>query len=264
MEEKNYAEINKSSWNKRTEVHFDSDFYDNKTFIAGRNSLNAIELEYLKNIKGKSVLHLQCHFGQDTISLNRMGASRAVGVDLSDKAIEKARELAISCNSSAEFICCNLYELPRHLNEQFDYVFTSYGTIGWLPDIEQWANLVSKYLKPGGKFVFAEFHPVVWMFDNDFSKIAYKYSKAEAIIDEEGTYTDGDEELTTRNISWNHGLAEVIGALLKSGLKLKDFKEYDYSPYDCFANVVEFEKGKYRIKGYDDKLPMVYSLLMEK
>jgi hypothetical protein len=124
--------------------------------------------------------------------------------------------------------------------------------------------LVSKYLKPGGKFVFAEFHPVVWMFDNDFSKIAYKYSKAEAIIDEEGTYTDGDEELTTRNISWNHGLAEVIGALLKSGLKLKDFKEYDYSPYDCFANVVEFEKGKYRIKGYDDKLPMVYSLLMEK
>lgn len=261
---KSFASINKESWNKRTEVHFDSEFYDNKTFIEGRNSLNDIELQYLDNIKGKSVLHLQCHFGQDTISLSRMGASKAVGVDLSDIAVEKARELATTCGTNTKFICCNVYDLPNHLSEQFDIVFTSYGTIGWLPDINKWAALVNQYLKPGGQFVFAEFHPALWMMDEDFKAIKYRYFNSDAIVDEEGTYTDGAESITTKNVSWNHGMAEVISALLKQGLTLKDIQEFDYSPYDCFAHTVEVEKGKFRIKHLDDKLPMVYSLLMKK
>ncbi len=261
----NYAELNRQSWNKRTDAHFNSDFYDNKSFIKGRNSLNDIEIQYLKEIRGKSVLHLQCHFGQDTISLNRLGASRVVGVDLSDHAIEKARILAETCGSTAEFICCNVYDLPQNLEEQFYYIFTSYGTIGWLPDLDLWAQIVSKFLKSGGKFVFAEFHPVVWMMDEQFETIKYRYFQSEPIIEENtGSYTDGSENLAITDVSWNHGLAEVISSLLNQGLKLKDFKEYDYSPYDCFSNTVEVEKGKFRIKHLDDKIPMVYSLLMEK
>ena len=262
---KNYAELNRKSWNKRTEAHFDSAFYDNKTFIEGRNSLNEIELQYITDIKGKSVLHLQCHFGQDTISLSRMGASKTVGVDLSDKAIEKARELAKACNSNAEFVCCNIYDLPKHLDEKFDIVFTTYGTIGWLPDIEEWATLVNQFLKPGGQFIFAEFHPVVWMMDEDFKSVKYRYFKDEPIVEENtGSYTDGSENVKNTDVSWNHGMAEVINALLKQGLTLKDLQEYDYSPYDCFSHTIEIEKGRFRIRHLDDKLPMVYSLLMEK
>src|SRR5690606_20725019 len=121
------------------------------------------------NLKDKKVLHLQCHFGQDSISLARLGAS-VVGVDLSDKAIEQAQHIAQELNADARFICCDIYDLPKHLNEQFDIVFTSYGTIGWLPDLDKWASVIHHFLKPGGQFIFAEFHPVVWMFDNDFKE----------------------------------------------------------------------------------------------
>ena len=117
---------------------------------------------------------IQFHFG-------RLGAN-VTGVDLSDKAIESANNLAKEANIDATFICCDIYDLPKHLNEKFDIVFTSYGTIGWLPDIEKWANVVSHFLKPNGKFVFVEFHPVVWMFDDDFKGIKYRYFNSEAII----------------------------------------------------------------------------------
>ncbi|MGB0391811.1 MAG: class I SAM-dependent methyltransferase [Salibacteraceae bacterium] len=258
----NYLEVNKNSWNKRTEVHFDSSFYDNESFIKGRSSLNSIELALFGDLKGKTVLHLQCHFGQDTLSLERLGA-KVTGVDLSDVAIEKANVLANKLNSSARFICSDVYGLSEVLDEEFDYVFTSYGTIGWLPDIDKWAGIVSKYLKPGGQFVFAEFHPVVWMFDDDFKSVKYRYFNDEPIIDEEGTYTDG-EEITTKNISWNHGLSEVITALIKSGLSIKQFNEFDYSPYNCFQNMEELPSGGFYIKHIGQKIPMVYSLLAEK
>ena len=264
ISEKNYLQINKESWNKRAEIHYDSDFYDNKSFLEGRNSLNSIELKLFPELKGKSVLHLQCHFGQDTISLSRMGAE-AVGVDLSDTSIDLANKLAKETSSSTKFICCDIYDLPNHLDQQFDVVFTSYGTIGWLPDIDKWAAIVSKYLKPGGKFVFAEFHPVVWMFDDDFKEIKYRYFKDNAIIDEsEGTYTENSGDTSQDYVSWNHGLAEVVTALIKSGLEIKKLQEYDYSPYNCFSHTEEFEKNKFRIKHLKNSLPMVYSIVAEK
>src|SRR5690606_22988486 len=168
---KDYLQINKESWNKRTEIHLVSEFYDVKGFLEGKSSLNPIELELFGEISGKSLLHLQCHFGQDTISLSRLGA-KTVGVDLSDKAVEAARELAAKDGSDAEFICCDVYDLPDQLDEKFDLVFTSYGTIGWLPDLDKWANVISHFLKPGGKFVFVEFHPYIWMYDDDLNEIA--------------------------------------------------------------------------------------------
>lgn len=233
-------------------------------FVMGASSLKAIELGLIGNVRGKSILHLQCHFGQDSISLSRLGA-RVHGVDLSDKAIEAARELNTQCRQNAEFTCCNLYDLPSHLHNTFDIVFSTYGTIGWLPDIRAWASVVSHFLKPGGKFVFVEFHPMVWVFDNDFQKIAYRYFRSEAIVEEEeGSYTDRKADLKTLNVGWNHGLAEVMGALLDQGLVLGHFGEYDYSPYNCFRHTVETEPGKFRIAHLGDKIPMLYSLVFSK
>lgn len=161
----NYIEKNRQSWNQRTELHVTSAFYDVPGFINGASSLKDIELQLLGDVTGKTILHLQCHFGQDTLSLARLGAT-VTGIDLSDKAIEAARELAQKVQQDATFICCDLYDLPNYLDEQFDIVFTTYGTIGWLPDLDKWAKIVSRYLKPGGQFVFVEFHPVAWMFDD--------------------------------------------------------------------------------------------------
>ena len=255
-----YLSKNRAAWNKKTEVHFGSEFYDMKGFLDGKTSLKKIELDLLGDIQSKTVLHLQCHFGQDTLSLARMGAI-VTGVDLSDKAIEKAIEIAREINVPAAFICCNIYDLPNHLHQKFDIVFTTYGTIGWLPDIEEWAKVVSHFIKPGGKFIFAEFHPVVWMFDNDFTKIEYDYFQSSPIIEtEEGTYADVSASIQPETISWNHGMAEVIHALLKNGLELQSLDEYDYSPYNCFKGMVEYEPGKFRIKHLEKRIPMVYSL----
>src|SRR5687767_3921500 len=130
----NYIEINRALWNERTRHHVSSAFYDMEGFMAGNTSLKEIELPLLGDVKGKSVLHLQCHFGQDSLSLSRMGA-KVTGIDLSEAAIEKAREINKDLGLDAEFIVSDVYETPSKLNKQFDIVFTTYGTIGWLPDM---------------------------------------------------------------------------------------------------------------------------------
>lgn len=167
-------------------------------------------------------------------------------------------------NTDAEFICCDLYDLPNHLNKTFDIVFTSYGTIGWLPDLDKWAAVVSRFLKPEGKFVFAEFHPVVWMFDDAFEKIEYNYFKSEAIETLEGSYTESRTDAKQQFITWNHSLSEVLNSLLKQGLQINSFNEYDYSPYNCFEKTIEFEPSKFRIKHLGNNIPMVYSLTATK
>lgn len=262
--EENYIAINKKLWNERTVHHVKSDFYDIDSFLKGKNVLNNIELELLGDLQGKSVLHLQCHFGEDSLCLARMGAN-VTGVDFSEIAIEKAKELNHRLNLNAQFICSDIYELPNVLNQKFDVVFTSYGVIGWLPDMNRWANVVQHFLKPGGKLVFVEFHPVVWMFDNDFSKVTYSYFKDAAIIESEtGTYADKSAPIVTQSISWNHSLSEVLGALLNSGLSIKHFNEYNYSPYNCFSHTTEIKPGKYIIEQMGNMIPMVYSVVTEK
>ncbi|AZA98935.1 class I SAM-dependent methyltransferase [Chryseobacterium joostei] len=262
--ENNYLEINRNSWNNRTESHLKSEFYDLKGFLNGNTSLNDIELNLLGDLQGKSVLHLQCHFGQDTISLGRLGAE-VTGVDLSDKAIESARQLAHETQSNANFICCDIYDLPNHLDKQFDIVYTSYGTIGWLPDLDKWAKVVSQFLKPDGQFIFVEFHPVVWMFDDNFETVGYRYFNSGAIIEtENGTYADRNAEITQSYVTWNHGLSEVMNSLIKNGLEINSLDEFDYSPYNCFNKTIEFEPKKYRIEHLDNKIPMVYSVTATK
>ncbi len=263
-ESSNYIQKNKAAWNDKTDHHFNSAFYDVDSFVKGKNSLNKIELDLLDDVTGKTILHLQCHFGMDSISLSRMGAI-VTGVDLSDKAIEKAKELALKTNTNAEFICCDLYDLGEHLDKQFDIVFTSYGTIGWLPDMDKWAAIISKYLKQGGTFFFADFHPVLWMFDDDFEKITYKYEKSDPIIETiSGTYADRSAPIISETISWNHSISEVLNSLIKHGLEITVLNEYDYSPYNCFNKTEEFEPGKFRINHLQNKIPMVYAIVAVK
>ncbi len=256
----NYLEINRQSWNNKVDIHLNSEFYDQQGFLAGNSSLNEIELKLLGNLEGKTVLHLQCHFGQDTISLTRLGA-QATGVDLSDKAIETAQNIAKETHSNAQFICCDIYDLPNHLKEQFDVVYTSYGTIGWLPDLDKWAKIIAQFLKPNGKFVFVEFHPVVWMFDDDFEKIAYNYANTGPIVETyEGTYAEKSADLSQKYVMWNHGISEVINNLISHGMELNSLDEFDYSPYNCFRKTIEFAPKKFRIEHLGDKIPMVYSI----
>jgi SAM-dependent methyltransferase len=271
-----YFSANKNLWNQRTAIHKDSSFYNLAGFKAGENVLTPIELNELPDVKGKSMLHLQCHFGMDSLNWARLGA-HVTGVDLSDVAIGEAKKLNEELGLNAKFICANVYDLdprnteskipPSEDGEAFDIVFTSYGTIGWLPDLDKWADIVSHYLKPGGIFYIAEFHPVVWMFDDAFTHIKYYYNNRELIITEnEGTYTDTDHksDIKGKEYSWNHGLSEVFMALIKAGLTIDSFNEYMYSPYPCFSNTVETEKGKWQIKGMEGKIPMVYSILAKR
>ena len=261
---KDYIKINKQTWNNKTAVHIDSDFYDNDNFIKGKSTLNSIELDLLGDVNGKKILHLQCHFGQDSLSLARLGA-KVTGVDLSDRAIDKAQELNIQLQLDAQFICCDIYDLPNHLNDTFDIVFTSYGTIGWLPDLNKWSAVVSQFLKPEGKFVMAEFHPVVWMFDTNFKEVFYSYFNIKPIIENEtGTYADQYSEIESQTITWNHPTSEVLNALIYAGLEINAFNEFDYSPYNCFNETEEFETGKFRIKHLGSKIPMVFAILATK
>ncbi|MFN8575743.1 MAG: class I SAM-dependent methyltransferase [Candidatus Sericytochromatia bacterium] len=259
--EDKFIEINKKSWDNRVEIHSKSEFYSVDKFLKGKTSLNSIELELLNDIKNKSILHLQCHFGLDTISLARLGAI-PTGVDFSEKAIEKANSLAKKDKKDINFICSDIYNLTKNLDKKFDIVFTSYGTIGWLPDLDKWAKIISYYLKPNGVFIFVEFHPLMWIFDNNFKKISYDYFNTGAIIEKtEGTYADKEAKLIEETVSWNHSISEVINSLIKNDLRIELFDEFDYSPYNCFNNSIEIEPNKFRVNSFDNKkIPMVYSI----
>ncbi len=259
-----YFKSNKEIWNQRTLIHKDSAFYDLEGFKKGDPALRSIELNELGDVKGKTLLHLQCHFGMDSLDWARRGA-KVTGMDLSDVAIRAATDLNEEMGLEARFICCNVYDLPSQLSEQFDIVFTTYGVIGWLPDLNKWAAVVANHLKPGGIFYMAEFHPFIWTFDDDFTHIKYHYENHEVIvIENQGTYTDRQADIQGREYSWNHSLSEVLNALLNEGMELEFFNEHMYSPYSCFKNIVESASGQWQIKGMEGKIPMVYSLRMKK
>jgi 2-polyprenyl-3-methyl-5-hydroxy-6-metoxy-1,4-benzoquinol methylase len=255
-----YVEINRKLWDSRVPHHYSSEFYDVPAFVAGANSLTEIELPLLGDVSGKRVLHLQCHFGQDTLSLSRMGAI-ATGLDFSEVAIEKARMLVSQTGLHAEFIQSDVYEADKHISAPADIVFTTYGVVGWLPDLNRWAQVISRCLKPGGELVFAEFHPAVWMFDNDFTYVQYSYFMQEPIVEEEqGTYADNDAPLSLKSVGWNHSIGEVFTALRNAGLQVTFFQEYDFSPYPFIKDSVVAGNRRWHIKGMEAKLPLVYAI----
>jgi SAM-dependent methyltransferase len=260
MDYSSFFEANRQAWNQRTGVHKDSAFYDLEGFKKGNNVLNQIELEELGNVTGKSLLHLQCHFGMDTMNWERLGA-QCTGVDLSDDAIALARATAAELSLNTRFIHCNLYDLKAHCSDKFDIVFTSYGTIGWLPDLNKWADIVSHFLKPGGTFYIADFHPVLWMMDEAFEYIKYPYFNAAVIAEENtGTYTDREAPIKTNEYSWNHPMSDIFNSLIRNGLQIEFLHEYSYSPYKCFKKLEQGDDGMWRVTGMQEKMPMVYSI----
>ncbi|MBX7240409.1 MAG: class I SAM-dependent methyltransferase [Bacteroidia bacterium] len=256
-----YLQKNKEAWNQKAMYHFDSEFYDVPGFLNGKNSLREIELALLGEIKDKSILHLQCHFGQDSLSLSRMGA-KVTGVDFSENAIEYARILAREAGVEATFVLTDVYQTPDFISEKFDIIFTTYGTIGWLPDLGRWADVIAAMLKPGGKLIFVEFHPVVWMLDSKFREIHYSYFNETPIKElEKGTYADESAPIETETISFNHSLSDVINSLIQSGMHIDQMNEYAYSPYPCFPGMIETGPDRYIFEHFGTKLPLVYAIL---
>lgn len=253
-------DLNRKLWNERVRHHIGSKMYDMEGFLNGRNSLSKGELELLGDVCGKRILHLQCHFGQDTLSLARMGA-RVTGLDLSDAAIAEARDLAARMGLQAEFVTANVLDFQPALEGQFDIVFTSYGVLGWLPELGGWARNIARYLKPGGKLVLVEFHPVVWMFDNDLQRVTYSYFNRQVIEETEpGTYADRDAAINLTSHTWNHSIAETVTALVNAGLVIEHLGEGDGSPHDCFVNTVQGADGLYRFKHMNGLVPITYAI----
>ena len=259
-----FFNTNKKAWNNRTPFHLQSELYDLEGFKEGKSSLKFIELEELGNVNNKTMLHLQCHFGQDSLSWARMGA-KVTGVDFSDEAIKAARSLNNELNLDVKFICSNIYDIKKHLDEKFDIVFTSYGTIGWLPDLKEWGRLIAHFLKPGGTFYIVEFHTVLWMFDDDFKNFKYSYFNQGEIEEEvEGTYADMNAPLKQKEYGWNHPLSEVINSLIENGLQIEFLHEFPFSVNDVFSNSVKGKDGWWRIKGMEDIIPMMFSIKAKK
>jgi SAM-dependent methyltransferase len=264
MDYKEAFRVNKQTWNEKTSIHFESTFYDKHAFAKAKNSLNSYELKALSPVAGKSLLHLQCHFGQDSLSWAHLGAA-VTGVDISDAAIDKARELSTDLDIPARFECCNVLDTSSIIEDTFDIVFTSYGVIGWLPDLNPWAQVIADRLKKGGVFYMVEFHPIAWMFDytSDTPRMRYHYQQEDAIYEEySGTYAAPESSMVSKEYGWNHGMSEVIQSLIDAGLQLDFFKEHDGSPYDVFPDMEKREDGLFYLK--NGLYPMVFELQFSK
>jgi SAM-dependent methyltransferase len=194
-----------------------------------------------------------------------MGA-KVTGVDLSPKSIKLARELNDQLKLDATFVESNVLELQHNLEGRFDLIFTSFGVTSWLPNLEKWASVIDHFLKPGGTFFIAEFHPTLYMFDFPTQKIEFDYfDGGKAILEEvTGTYTDRKANISYKEYFWTHSLHEIINPLVQKGLIVQEFLEYPYSPFNCFENMHEIEKGKYKFSDLKTSIPHVYSLKMQK
>jgi SAM-dependent methyltransferase len=265
-----YLENNLELWDAMVPHHVASAFYDVDGFRAGRDTLRSIEIEQVGDVAGKSLLHLQCHFGLDTLSWARRGA-QVVGMDFSGRAVEAARSLAGELGIEARFVCCNLYDLPEHLDGEFDIVFTSYGVLCWLPDITRWGTLVARYLKPGGFFHIVEGHPLENVFYNERDArsldVRYSYFHREQPDrwEAEGTYADRNAAIANPSYEWQHSLSDIINALIGAGLQLNSLHEFPFGGYDHFPFSHKRGDGFWDLnEPLTDTVPQLFSLKAHK
>jgi len=265
---------NEELWNAWTAVHAAGDFYDLEGFKAGGVRIRPYEIELLGDVAGKSLLHLQCHFGIDTLSWARLGA-RVTGADLSPDAIELARVLADELGfPEARFVCSNLYDLPNALEGTFDVVYTSRGVLGWLPDIRAWARVVAHFLAPGGTFFITEAHPVMNVFENEGVapgelRLTYPYWEHHEPLTfaVKGSYADPDADVgDLTEHSWDHGLGEIVTALVDAGLHIDKLIEHPFLEWKVDF-LVEEEPGNDRWvlpPGTPGELPFMFTLMASK
>lgn len=262
-----YLKANRELWNELTPIHARSESYDVEGFRRGRCALAPIELEEVGEVSGKSLLHLQCHFGMGTLSWARLGA-KAVGVDFSDEAVALARSLGRETRISASFICSDIYELPKVLDKRFDIVFTSAGVLCWLPDLKRWAEVISHFLRPGGFFYIFESHPFSLVFDDSAGvtglRVAYSYfARPEPTYwKPEGDYADPNAKVTHGSYEWTHGLGSIINALVDAGLGIEFLHEFPVLFYRACPLMEKDKDGWWRLKG--NKVPLTFSLKASK
>jgi 2-polyprenyl-3-methyl-5-hydroxy-6-metoxy-1,4-benzoquinol methylase len=264
------TEFNRAWWDERVPIHVGSAFYDVDGFRAGGSSLRPFEVMEVGDVTGKRLVHLQCHFGLDTLSWARAGAS-VVGLDFSRPAIDAAVSLASETGLAARFVCANVYDAVEAVGgERFDVVYTGLGALNWLPNLQRWASIVAELLEPGGFLYLSEFHPFTWVFADDTLEISYDYfhnPEGESFDDgEQGSYAD--LTVPTRNNAtreWAHTISDVVTALLGAGLRLDLLQEHDYTLFPRFEHL-ELDTDSlgagvvYRQPAGTPRLPLMYSL----
>ena len=262
-----YLETNRNHWNEVTPVHARSDFYDVKGFKAGKNTLTSIELGELGDVSGRSMLHLQCHFGLDTMSWARLGA-QVTGVDFSNEAIDLARSLNNELDLGAKFVLSNVYDLPDALDKKFDIVFTSYGVLSWLPDLGRWAQVAAHFLKPGGVFYMVDFHPFANVFDEEDTtelRVRYRYFGGEPTrYESEGSYADSRALVVTPTYQSDHSMGEILKALIAARLTLEYLHEFPLSVYQALPLMERGGDGWWRLPQHGESVPLMFSLKARK
>ena len=247
MSDQEYMDLNRQRWNEMVGVHARSTFYDVESFKAGRITVAHLERGEVGDVNGKSLLHLQCHFGMDTMSWARLGAT-VTGVDYSESAIELAQSLAQELGINAHFVCSNVYDLLNEalIPDKFDIVYTSHGVLSWLPDLKLWSKIIANHLKPGGTFYLLEAHPFMYTLKSSQDlQVAYPYFASDALrFDYEHSYADREAILEYKTeYNWNHPLSEIVNALLSQGLELEFLHEFPFCSWDYFLDMEEVEIG---------------------
>ena len=252
---------NLDAWNLMTGYHAASPEYRLAEFKAGENVLKPIELREVGDVRGKSLLHMQCHFGLDTMSWARMGA-HVTGVDFSDKAIALARSISTECKIPARFLHSNIYDAPNVLPEQFDIVFTSYGALCWLPDINRWAEIAASFVKPGGFFYIAEFHPLILMSANrrGITKLENEisYFHTAMRVDPPGPDYSDPTKIVSESHEWMYRLGDIVSALAATGLRIEYLHEFAECIYQHFPFMKQGSDGLWHIEG--DPIPTIFSI----
>ena len=267
-----YFEANRHNWNERATIHADSATYNIDAFLSEPTHLSGVvsfDRPYLGNLSGLSAIHLQCHIGTDTLSLARLGADVS-GLDQSEESISKARQLFADTNTPGRFEIANVYDAPTVLRQRYDLVYTGVGALNWLPSIDRWAQVVSELLNPGGRLYLREGHPMLQTLADTTDgslRLQYPYFETQEpmVFDESGTYTGDDITITnTRTYEWNHGLGEVVMALLRRGMVLETLDEHDGLEWKMFPHMV-LEDGLYKLPSAQRSMvPMMYTLIVKR
>jgi SAM-dependent methyltransferase len=254
---------NHAVWEAWTPHHISSGGYDIPGFKAGRETLDPITLAGVGDVTGRTLLHLQCHFGLDTLSWARRGAA-VTGVDFSAIAIAKAREIAADMSLPADFVCSNVYDAPTHLGRQYDIVFTSVGILGWLPELEGWAEVVASCLKPGGRFFIFEAHPTAFLFDQKppaGMRLMYPYFARAPLIEEEtGSYAAQDSGTQVTCHSFAHPLADILGSLLRAGMRITAYDEYPWLRWQGLPWMTRRDAYFWELPAQFGEIPMMFAL----
>jgi SAM-dependent methyltransferase len=257
---------NRENWNDRTEIHLGSEFYDVEGWLRGDRGPRPHEVDAIGDVAGLRLLHLQCHFGLDTLTWARAGAN-VTGLDFSPVAIDAAREIARRAGLSdrSEFVCSDVYEATTVLDHAtFDIVYVSLGALCWLPSVDRWAEQVGALVAPGGRFYFHESHPLAWSLAADSLVIENTYfEEAEPFVeDSEQTYTDSPRPLVhQRSYEWNHGIGEIVTALIRHGLRLDWLAEHDWTAWPRFPWLVRHDDRTWRPPAGIPRVPLSFSLV---